>query len=332
VLNWLRSLFTRKTPPAPATPAAAVATPEAAVAALGPRGVDVASFQGPPAQWRSAAGNISWAAVKLTELGPGSNRYVNPDAAADWAYLRQNGKGRIAYLFGHPSASVATTVSFFAAEARKLGLADQDGIALDLEVTDGLTAAQVARWAVSVQEGLFHELHRMPVLYTFLSFAQSGNCAGLGHYPLWIADPSRTEGRPQVPSPWKTWTIHQYSQSNNLDRDVANYASRTAMFDALGKPGGPHMQNLGGSLTGALSTARWPDGVTVVAGLGTNGLIQTARWQAGKWGGWKNASTIKAKGSPGLVAFNAGAGQLYFTEESGAVIQLTTDNTGQTWT
>jgi lysozyme len=294
--------------------------------------VDVASFQGPPAQWRSAAGNISWAAVKLTELGTGGSRYVNPDAAADWAYLKQNGKGRIAYLFGHPSTSVSTTVSFFASEARKLGLSDRDGIALDLEVTDGRTAAQVASWAVSVQEGLFHTLHRTPVLYTFLSFAEGGNCAGLGHYPLWIADPSSAEGRPRVPRPWTTWAVHQYSQSNNLDRDVANYASRTAMFAALGKPEGPDMQSLGGSLTGALSTARWPDGVTVVAGLGTNGFIQTARWQDGKWGAWKNASTVRAKGAPGLVAFSDSAGHLYFTEESGAVIELTTDNTGQTWT
>jgi hypothetical protein len=293
--------------------------------------VDVASFQGPPAQWRSAAGNISWAAVKLTELGASGSRYVNPDAAADWAYLKQNGKGRIAYLYGHPSTSAATTVSFFAAEARKLGLGDRDGVALDLEVTDGRTAAQVARWAVSVQEGLSRTLHRTPVLYTFLSFAEGGNCAGLGRYPLWIADPSSAEGRPRVPGPWRTWAIHQYSQSNNLDRDVANYASRTAMFAALGKPEGPDMESLGGSLTGALSTARWPDGVTVVAGLGTNGFIQTARWQDGKWGGWKNASTVRAKGAPGLVAFSASEGHLYFTEESGAVIQLTTNNTGQTW-
>src|SRR6185437_4028557 len=51
-------------------------------------GVDVASFQGRPANWKHLAGPISWAAVKITELEPNGVHYVNPDAAADWAYLQ----------------------------------------------------------------------------------------------------------------------------------------------------------------------------------------------------------------------------------------------------
>ena len=51
-------------------------------------GVDVASFQGLPSQWQPIAGAIDWAAVKITELQTNGNRYVNPDAAPDWAALR----------------------------------------------------------------------------------------------------------------------------------------------------------------------------------------------------------------------------------------------------
>src|ERR1039458_2170284 len=72
-------------------------------------GVGVSSCRGAPGAWRGAAGNISWAAVKLTELEPGGTRYVNPDAAADWTWLRRNGKYRSAYVFGHPSVSAAET-------------------------------------------------------------------------------------------------------------------------------------------------------------------------------------------------------------------------------
>ena len=79
-------------------------------------GCDVSSFQGPPADWKTAAGKIRWAGVKITELEPGGTRYVNPDAAADWAFLKQQKMGRIAYLFGHPSVSAAESVAFFAAE------------------------------------------------------------------------------------------------------------------------------------------------------------------------------------------------------------------------
>ena len=59
VLNWIRSL-----------------TSSAARKTL--KGVDVSSFQGPPADWAKAAGSIVWAAVKLTELEPDGTRYVNP--------------------------------------------------------------------------------------------------------------------------------------------------------------------------------------------------------------------------------------------------------------
>src|SRR5215470_13170873 len=145
-------------------------------------GVDVASFQGTPRDWAPAAGQIRWAAVKLTELEPNGVRYVNPDAAADWTYLAQQRLGRIAYLFGHPSVSAVDTVDFFTHELRSLRLRATDGVALDLEVTDGLGPASVDKWAAEVMASLHARLSRVPVLYTFLSFAEAGNTATLGKY------------------------------------------------------------------------------------------------------------------------------------------------------
>jgi lysozyme len=294
-------------------------------------GVDVSSYQGPPTNWTSEAGKISWAAVKITELEQNGNRYVNPDAARDWDWLSRNDKGRIGYLFGHPSVSAAETVSFFASEIRKLGLRDKDGIALDHESTDDKSPAEVAAWAVKVQAELFHSLHRTPVLYTFLSFAEGGNCAGLGHYPLWIADPSRKAGHPHVPKPWKKWAVHQHVITGPIDRDVANFRTRTAMFNALGKPEEPQVHNIGGSIVGSLASARWPNGVNIVAGLGKDGFIQAARWNNGSWGSWKNVNTDKALGSPALEAFGDADGRLFYTDSSGSVVVLRTENGGETW-
>src|ERR1044071_1514564 len=113
-------------------------------------GVDVSSFQGLPRAWMAQAGSISWAAVKISELQPSGFRYVNPDAAADWSALKATGKGRIAYLFGHPATSVAATVDLFAAEMHRLGLDDGDGICLDHEVSDGRAPADAATWGRSV--------------------------------------------------------------------------------------------------------------------------------------------------------------------------------------
>jgi lysozyme len=202
------------------------------------QGVDVSSFQGAPASWAKNAGAIQWAAVKITELQPPGSapvRYTNPDAAADWAYLKQHGLVRVAYLFGHPSVNAAATVSFFAEQLGALGVDDGDAVALDHEVTDGLRPAAVSAWAVSVLGDLRTTFDRMPLIYTYLSFATEGNCAGLGTYPLWMSDPSSPAGHPRVPAPWQTWALHQYATSGNIDRDVSSYATPAAMRAALGK-------------------------------------------------------------------------------------------------
>jgi lysozyme len=196
-------------------------------------GVDVASFQGKPATWQAAAGGIGWAAVKLTELSP--RGYIDPDAAADWKWLKDAGKGRIGYLFGHPDVAPTATVGYFIAELGRLGLSDDDAVALDIEVANGRTPAQVAAWNREVLASLRTHLQRVPLLYTFLSFAEAGNCDGCGGYPLWMSDPSSPAGHPRVPRPWSTWAIHQYSAGGAVDRDLMTYPDLPAMRAALGK-------------------------------------------------------------------------------------------------
>jgi lysozyme len=292
-------------------------------------GVDVSSFSGLPSNWQKAAGTISWAAVKITELEPNGTRYVNPDAAADWKWLAENKKGRIGYLFGHPSVSATETVSFFVSELGKLGLTDKDGVALDLEVTDGKGPAEVAAWGARVESELHSQLRRHPLLYTFIDFARQGNCAGLGRYPLWIADPSSTAGRPRVPAPWTTWAIHQYQLGSTIDRDVANYTTETAMTEALGAT----PKNLGGSLTGGLAAGRWADGAIVVVGHGADGYVH-ANVLYGGWSGWHKVSPTKALGTPGVTVWTekgTAHGRLYYIDEAGAVIQLITYDHGKTW-
>jgi GH25 family lysozyme M1 (1,4-beta-N-acetylmuramidase) len=295
------------------------------------RGVDVSSFQGRPKQWRSEAGSIGWAAVKITELEPGGIRYVNPDAADDWSWLHRHSRVRIAYLFGHPSVSAKETVSFFLTEIGKLGLHDGDAIALDIEVTDGLGPSSVDEWCADVTSELHKKTGRRPLVYTFLSFAEEGNCSRLGGYPLWIADPSSRAGHPRVPRPWRTWTMHQYNISGAIDRDLAKFTSRADMSAKLGKPKRPHMKNLGGTLTSSLCSVRWDNGFTVVAGLGEHGVVQVIRWD-GKWGPWKTINAGPAIGAPAMVAWGEGHGHLYFTGTSGEVSEIGTGDYGKTWT
>ena len=197
-------------------------------------GVDVSSFQGEPAAWRGEAGRIQWAAVKLTEVGA-QGTYVDPYAPADWDFLKARGLGRVAYLFGHPDVSASVTVARFVTELRSIGLEDGDGVAVDLEVTDGLAPREVDAWALEVLRDLDAQLDRRPLIYSYPAFIEAGNCASLGAYPLWLANPSAPSGHPDVPEPWKTAAMQQTGITGAIDRDVAFYDDLAAMQAALGK-------------------------------------------------------------------------------------------------
>ena len=174
----------------------------------------------------------------------------------------------MAYLFAHPAMSVTRTVDLFLS-ALGTGLADDDAVAIDLEVSDGLSPAAVSGWAASTAGLLGQKTGRKPVLYTFINFAHAGYCAGLGHLPLWLADPGSPPGKPRVPPPWTSWAIHQYAQSP-MDRDVANYPDLKAMRAALGKhtPGPPpftwkdHEPMLMKRGAGAITPVALPAGAT----------------------------------------------------------------------
>jgi lysozyme len=201
------------------------------------KGIDLASYQGEPRQWvhEPAAQGMEWAAVKFTEVSP-QGVYDNPTAKADWDYLWEHKLGRVAYLFAHPSASVQHTLDAFKAMTGKLGLLPEDGVAVDLEVTDGLSPAAVASFARELCAALAATYGRRPIVYTNLDTARRGNCEGLENYFLWIANPGRPAGLPEVPGPWKDWFAQQYNLAPPVDQDVAHFSSLAAMQAAMGAP------------------------------------------------------------------------------------------------
>ena len=200
-------------------------------------GVDTSAWQGEPGKWVGEAGDFNWAATKLTELMPDGSRYTSPDAAADWQWLREHNKGRVAYFYAHPASSAPDSVTFFLSVLASLGLDDTDAIAIDLEATDGRNPAQVSVWTKMAARQLQTATGRAPLIYVDVSFAQAGNCSGLDFCPLWIADPSSPAGKPRVPGPWTTWAIQQTDISGPIDKDVANFASLDHFTAALGRKG-----------------------------------------------------------------------------------------------
>jgi lysozyme len=178
------------------------------------QGIDVSSFQG-AFDWAAEKGSISFAFAKATE----GATITDPEFARNWRQMKAAGLVRGAYCFGHPKNGATTDARHFLSVVRAQGLDRGDMLALDLETTDGLAPAQVAAYGRNWCDQVQAATGRKPIVYTFISFAQAGNCAGLGGYPLWIADPSSPEGHPRVPQPWTTWAFHQYA-TTLVDRDV----------------------------------------------------------------------------------------------------------------
>lgn len=199
------------------------------------RGVDVASWQGTPGQWvhEPGAQGVDWAAVKFTEVSR-DGVYENPDAKPDWDWLWEHKKGRVAYLYAHPNVSVHATVAAFKAMTDRLGLEPHDGVAVDLEVSDGLSPAAVASFARELMAELASLYQRRPIFYSYVNFIRDGNCEGLENYFLWIASLT-TPGLPQVPPPWKDWFAQQF-YAGSLDQDVAHFSTLAAMQAAMGRP------------------------------------------------------------------------------------------------
>jgi lysozyme len=173
------------------------------------RGVDISSYQS------AIPTGADFVVLKATEgLKFNDSRFVGW-----WNTLR--GKPRGAYHFGHPSNSAVQEADHFLSVVSGR-LMPGDVIVLDHEVNDGKSAAHCAQWAKDWCARVKQKTGITPVIYTYLAFAWAGNCDGLGGYPLWIADPSSAAGHPRVPSPWKSWVLHQYTSAGGIDRDVFN--------------------------------------------------------------------------------------------------------------
>ncbi len=185
------------------------------------QGIDLSSYQ-PSFDWSAEKGRISFAFIKATE----GTTITDPDFAVNWREAGDLGIVRGAYHFGHPKNGAATEARAFLAVVQARGLKAGDLLALDLEASDGLSPAQVAGYARNWCADVHRATGHTPIVYTFLNFAEQGNCAGLGHYPLWIAEPSAPAGRPVVPQPWLTWAFHQYGTtrvgSNTVNVNVFN--------------------------------------------------------------------------------------------------------------
>jgi len=84
--------------------------------------------------------------------------------------------------------------------------------ALDLEVSDGVSAGDIVSgagaWLVAVEQAT----GRRPIVYTYVDFWRTmlGNPQDLSGYPLWISHLNVTS--PTIPGGWTNWIFWQFAK------------------------------------------------------------------------------------------------------------------------
>ncbi|MDF5758284.1 GH25 family lysozyme [Spongiactinospora sp. TRM90649] len=188
-------------------------------------GQDVSAYQAEHDWNASPAG---FGIVKATE----GLTFKDGSFARHWGELNKKGIVRGAYHYGHPgNAPVAEAEHFLSVVNGQPGKAG-DLMVLDLETTDGKSAAEVNAWAKSWLSHVKTKTGVAPMFYSGWDFADTHG-AGLSEYPLWVAHYGKAQGAVKPPADWKTWTIHQYSDKP-IDQNVSNLTPDR--LRSLGRP------------------------------------------------------------------------------------------------
>lgn len=174
-------------------------------------GIDVSSYQG-TIDWSKVAGaGKKFAIAKATE----GTTYKDPTFAANWAGMKAAGILRSAYHFFRASDDPTAQAQFFVDTVGPLA-ADDLPLMLDLEVTDGQSAATVASRARTFIAAVEKATGKKPLVYTGPSFFRDtlGNPSGFENNPLVIANYGVS--CPDVPGTWPTWTMWQYTDAASV--------------------------------------------------------------------------------------------------------------------
>lgn len=171
-------------------------------------GIDVSHYQGTVDWARVAASGVRFGVVKATQ----GTTYVDPLFQANWPALKAAGLVRGAYHFFTPGDDPEQQAHHFLST---VSLEDGDLVpALDVETSNGHTAAEVVQGVESWLAVVEKETGCVPILYTAPGFWKTLGTSQFGRYPLWVAEYGVQT--PALPSGWSHWTFWQHSETGTV--------------------------------------------------------------------------------------------------------------------
>ncbi len=223
------------------------------------QGLDVSNYQG-RYDWAGAVRQIPALAFgihRLTQgLGGAGTSSPDPDAAWNHGQISSYNLIRGAYHFLSSQLGGLAQARYFAAQIRGLGpVKATDMFWCDNEDSRG-SPAHIASVAADFMNQLHTEFpHNLIGVYSNMSFAQGGYCAGLGHWPWWAAHPGSAPAGPPV---WAKWVFWQWGQRNGTDADAFNgtVAELHQLIGGFAPASGPYRHITEGTESAAQIAAR----------------------------------------------------------------------------
>ena len=176
------------------------------------RGIDVSHYQGTVDWSKVASSGITFGCAKATE----GLTYVDNTFKKNWAGMRAAGLTRCAYHFARPASSPVDQAKHFVETVNQAGgyrSSKTLQLMLDLEATDGKSAADVWEWTQAFISEVKALTGRPGIIYTGYYFWRDsvGNPSDNLDSPLWLA--AYTKKAPSVPAAWSSWTFWQYDDN-----------------------------------------------------------------------------------------------------------------------
>ncbi|MEV0201753.1 GH25 family lysozyme [Nonomuraea sp. NPDC050691] len=188
-------------------------------------GLDISHHEA-PYDWN--ASSAQFGIIKATE----GTSFRDSAFAEHWQALAKKGIVRGAYHFGHPGNDPVAEADHFLSVVNSQPAKAGDLLVLDLETTDGRSVAEVNAWAKAWLSYVKAKTGVTPMFYSGWNFADTYG-KGLAAYPLWVAHYSKPKGTVTPPADWKSWTIHQYTESP-VDQNVSKLTP--GQLRSLGRP------------------------------------------------------------------------------------------------
>lgn len=185
-----------------------------AASASNGKGIDVSHYQG-TINWASVAkAGVSYAMIKATE----GDSYKDPMFATNWAGCKDNKLRCGAYHYFLPTDSFLNQADLLVGALNEVQFDPTADLppAIDCEDMEGVSPSTYVYALKELLLLLKKQIECTPMIYVSPAFWQGLGSPDFTEYPLWVANYTSAPA-PEVPTPWKTYALWQYSQSGQVE-------------------------------------------------------------------------------------------------------------------